>query len=189
MSDGPHKSLPMPRGWKELAKRADKKTYDLAEVASALPHALSNDWKNEVSYQLIAALKEVFLGQSNSLRVREISLQQLEACKPFAAGSAFGTSAVAWAIQMVHEGRCDESAMFEAIGNAALERAYSGFRQVEEHYLRESTGRRADGVRARLENAASGLTANQLGSQLVNPDSGNARPKRKLAIDDGVRLQ
>lgn len=188
MSDGPHRTLPMRSAWKALSKRADQKTYDLAEVRDALPRALSNDWKNEVSYPLIAALKKIFTGPDNSLRLPEIALQQLEGAKALAAGSAFGASAVAWSVQMAQEGRINESGMLEAIGNAALERAYSGFRQVEEHYYRESTQRRADGVRQRLEDAASGFTANELGRQLVQPEARRAVPARRTAVDDGVRL-
>lgn len=188
MSDGPHKTLPMRRAWKELSKRADKKAYDEADVREALPRALSNDWNNEVSYALISTLKNVFTGPDNSLRLPEIALQQLEAAKSLAAGSAFGTSAVAWSIQMVHEGRINETAMLEAVGNAALERAYGGFRQVEEHYYRESTKRRADGVRGRLENAAAGFTSNELGRQLINPGSRPAALNKKRSVDDGVRL-
>ena len=44
MSDGPHRSLKMPRGWKKLAERADKKAYAPEEVRHALPEALEQDW-------------------------------------------------------------------------------------------------------------------------------------------------
>src|SRR5260370_10488150 len=139
MSDGPHRSLQMRRAWKELAKRADQGTYDSQQVSEAVPHALVGDWKNEVSAALIMALKSVFSGQDNSLRVREIALDQLEAAKPLAAGSVFGGNVVAWSIQLVHEGRMETNALYEAVGFAANERGFSGARQVEEHHLRESS--------------------------------------------------
>ena len=48
MSDGPYRSLKMPRGWKKLAERADKKAYAPEEVRDALPDALEQDWRAEV---------------------------------------------------------------------------------------------------------------------------------------------
>ena len=47
MSDGPHRSLKMPRGWKKLAEHADKKAYAPEEVRDALPDALEQDWRAE----------------------------------------------------------------------------------------------------------------------------------------------
>ncbi len=41
MSDGPHRSLNMRRGWKRFAKRADKEAYAPEEVCDAIPAALA----------------------------------------------------------------------------------------------------------------------------------------------------
>lgn len=189
MSDGPHRSLPMRKAWKELAMRADQKTYDLAQVSEAAPYALASDWRNEVSASLLKAIKNVFAGQGNSLGMREIALDQLEKAKPLAAGSVFGASAVAWAVQLVHEGRTDSNALYDVVGLAAKERAYAGIRQVEEHYLRESHERRADGVRSRLEGAISGISVTQLGTFIVDPPSRRGGSVRKhTEIDEGVPM-
>jgi hypothetical protein len=187
MSDGPHRSLPMRRAWKELAKRADKKTYDLDQVREAVPQALANDWRNEVSPALVTAIRNVFAGKENSLHLREIALDQLEAAKRLAAGSVFGSNAVAWAIQLIHEGRTDAGALYDVVGLAAKERGYACFRQVEEHYLRESTERRADGVRSRLEGAVSGLSVTQLGTMILEP-SARRVPRKHTQLDEGVSL-
>ena len=190
MSDGPHRSLPMRRAWKELAKRADQRAYDSEQVSEAVPHALASDWKNEVSAPLIAALKNVFAGRDNSLRLPEIALDQLEAARTLGAGSVFGTNAVSWCIQLVHEGRMDLDALYEAVGLAAKERGFAGTRQVEEHYLRKSSQRRSDGVSARLESAVSGLSEGKLGAMLIDPQPGaRSAPRKKTDINDGVPLQ
>lgn len=186
MSDGPHRSLPMRKAWKELAKRADQKAYDLAQVSEAVPYALASDWRNEVSPALITAIKNVFAGKDNSLRLHKVSLDQLEAAKPLAAGSVFGASAISWAVQLIHEGRTDANALYDVVGLAAKERAYAGFRSVEEHYLRESNERRADGVRSRLEGSISGMSVTQLGAMLIEPPSGGGAPKKMTEIDEGV---
>jgi len=36
MSDGPHRTLPMRRGWKRLAKRADKSAFNAEDVKDAV---------------------------------------------------------------------------------------------------------------------------------------------------------
>jgi hypothetical protein len=189
MSDGPHRSLPMRRAWKELAKRGDQRTYDSQQVTEAAAHALASDFKNEVSGALITALKNVFTGRDNSLRLPEIALDQLEAAKSLAAGSVFGMNAVSWSIQLVHEGRMDRDALYEAVALAAKERGFAGTRQVEEHYLRKSGQRRSDGVSARLESAISALSEGKLGAMLIDPQpASRSAPRKRTDINDGVPL-
>ena len=40
MSDGPHRSLPMRPWWRQVALRADKSAFEVAECAEALTVAL-----------------------------------------------------------------------------------------------------------------------------------------------------
>jgi len=191
MSDGPHRSLPMRRAWKELAKRADKRTYDATEVQEALRHALASDWKNEVSPALISALKDVFSGRDNSLGFGKIALDQLEAAKPLAAGSVFGTNAVSWCIRAVKEGRVDKAAFYEAIGSAIRERGFAASRQVEEHYLRKSTENRAANVRQRIEKGGAMSDFKGMARRFLKIDgSSNGSPAKKQhdGLDDGVRF-
>ncbi len=189
MSDGPHRSLPMRRPWRELAKRGDQRTYDFEQVAEAATHALASDFKNEVSAALISALKDVFIRKDNSLGLPEIALHQLDEAKAFAAGSVFGMNAVAWSIQLVHEGRLDKDALYDAVGLAAKERGFANARSVEEHYLRKSNQRRADGVSSRLNSAIAGLSESKLGSMLVDPQPAAGRRLRKRTdLNEGVRL-
>lgn len=189
MSDGPHRSLPLRRPWKEVAKRGDQRTYDTTQVAEAATLALVSDFRNEVSGALISALKNVFNGKENSLRLPEIALDQLEAAKSLAAGSVFGRNAVAWCIQLVHEGRTDPEAIYEAVGLAAKERGYAATRQVEEHFLRQASKQRAAGVCSRLGDAISAMSEKRLGTMLINPAPSQLRaPKKKISINDGVPL-
>ncbi|AMV41742.1 hypothetical protein [Paraburkholderia caribensis] len=189
MSDGPHRSLPMRRAWRELAKRGDKLAYDSGQVAEAAKHALASDFKNEVSWPLVKALKDIFAGRDNSLGIPEIAIHQLEEARSLAAGSVFGMNAVAWSIQLVQEGRLGIDAFHDAIGLAAKERGLANTRQVEEHYIRESNQRRANGVSARLQGAISELSETQLGSMLVNPQPDKPRAsQRRTGLNEGVPL-
>lgn len=187
MSDGPHRSLPMRKAWKEVAKRADELAYDSDQVSEATQHAVTSDFRNEVSYPLLKALKNVFSGRDNSLGLPEISLHQLEDTKALAAGSVFGTSMVSWCIQLVHEGRLDMDAFHEAVGLAAKQRCFANTRSVEEHYERASNPKRARGVGARLSAAISELSERKLGSMLVDPQTPYGRRLGKRTdVNDGV---
>jgi hypothetical protein len=189
MSDGPHRSLPMRKPWRELAKRGDQGTYDTEQVAEAAAGALASDFKNEVKWSLIDALKSIFTGRDNSLGLTEISLQELENAKVLAAGSVFGMNAVAWSIELITEGRFGLDAFYDAIGLAAKMRGFANVRSVEEHYLRESNPRRSDNVSKRLHTAISSLSEGRLGAMLVAPELAKTqRPKKKTHLDEGVPL-
>jgi hypothetical protein len=179
----------MNRPWKEVAKRADQRTYAAEEVRDSVTYALARDWKNEVSAPLIAALKKVFTGQDNSLGLTEIALDQLERAKPLAGGSVFGANAVAWCVQLVNESRLDNDAFYEAIGLAARERGFAASRQFDEHYLRKVGHTRADGVGGRVVDALKSLSDTQLGAALIDPRSRPRRRfKRRSEVDEGVPL-
>lgn len=70
-------------------------------------------------------------------------------------------------------------------------RATRGSAQIEEHYLRESSSRRADKVRARLEEGVAGVNFTNLARQLLRPESAESprttRPKQD-GLDDGVQI-
>lgn len=190
MSDGPHRSLPLPKLWKELAKRADQQTYGLEQVAEAAASALAGDLKNEVKWALLDALKSIFTGRDNSLQSPEIALQELEGAKKLAAGSVFGMNAVAFSIELINDGNFGLDAFHDAIGAAAKHRGFANIKSVEEHYLRKENQQRASKVKTRLESAISGLSENRLGSLLANRESAiRRRPRKKTSIDEGVPLQ
>jgi len=190
MSDGPHRSLPMRKAWKDLAKCAEQPTYAPEQVCEAALRALSGDWKKEISAKLIVLLKKVFLGHDNSLGFQKIALDQLGAAKSLAAGSVMGTNLVGWCIELVQGGRMNLQAFYDAVRFTIQERAFAGARQVEEHYLRKADLEQSIGVKARIEEAISGLSEKMLGEDLVDsqPPSGRTVRKRK-DIDDGVPLR
>jgi len=86
----------MRKPWKALAMRGDQHVYADEQVAEAATNALASDFKNEVKWSLIDALKAVFTGRDNSLGLREIALQELEEARALAAGSMFGRDTYVW---------------------------------------------------------------------------------------------
>ncbi len=189
MSDGPHRSLPMRKPWKALAMRGDQHVYADEQVAEAATNALASDFKNEVKWSLIDALKAVFTGRDNSLGLREIALQELEEARALAAGSVFGRDAVEWGVVLIKEGKFGLDAFHEVVGLAAKMRGFANARSVEEHYLRESNQRRASHVSKRIHSAISSLSEIQLGSMLASPGSAKTQHlKKHTQIDEGVPL-
>lgn len=189
MSDGPHRSLQMRKPWKELAKRGDQPIYDPEQVAQAATIALASDFRNEVPWSLINALKSIFGGLDNSLQLPEIAIQQLQDLKKSAPGSVFARNAIEWSIQLVNEGRLKPDTAYVAIGLAAKARGFANTRQIHEHVLRETNQTRADGVTARLTTAIGGLSESSLGSILMNQHSARqSRLTKNDSLDAGVPL-
>lgn len=188
MSDGPHRSLNMPRGWKRLAKRADNKAYAPEEVRDALPEALEHDWRAEVPDSFCRRVRDI-LGDNQSSLFGDQRAERLENLRGETAGHALGNTFLDCAIHAAARGRCGDEALREAAGNALTDRAARGARQVEEHYCRESTLHRAAHVRERIETGITQSDIDRIAGRLVGTDkSEGSQPARQTDLDDGVRL-
>ena len=189
VSDGPHRSLPMTRGWKRLAERADSRAYEPEEIGDALPAALAQDWNAEVPAGLLAEIRKVVGDRQKSL-LGDDRLDRLEALRTLAAGRALSGVLLDCAMQAVVDGHCGDDAIKKATANALGDRAARRSRQVEEHYLRKSSGRRAVHVRHRIEDGVNRADVAAIAGQLLGFSSakGNTRPKLKSGLDQGVSL-
>ena len=189
MSDGPHRSLKMPRGWKKLAERADKKAYAPVEVRDALPAALEQDWYAEVPDTLRRQVREI-LGDRQDPLFGDQRSQRLETLRRDTAGHNLGSVFLDYAIQAAERERCGDEAVTEAIAQTLTDRATRGARQVEEHYHRKSTELRASHVRKRIEAGMTLLDMTSLAMQLVGMGrtKGPRWPAKRTGIDEGVRL-
>ena len=188
MSDGPHRSLKMPRGWKKLAERADNKAYAPEEVRDALPEALEHDWRAEVPDSVCRRVSDI-LGDNQSSLFGDHRAERLEALRRETAGYALGNALLDYAIEAAARGRCGDEALTEAAGKVLTDRAARSARQVEEHYCRESTLHRAAHVRERIETRVTQSDIDGIAGRLVGTDkSESARPAKQTGLDDGVRL-
>ena len=117
MSDGPHRSLKMPRGWKKLAERADNKAYATEEVRDALPEALEQDWRAEVPDSVCRHVRDI-LGDSQSSLFGDQRAERLEALRGETAGYALGNALLDYAMEAAARGRGGDDALREAVGKA-----------------------------------------------------------------------
>lgn len=190
MSDGPHKTLPMRPAWRRVAKRGDISTFAPDQVSAALIPALQKDCQAETTGTFLDDLVNLCLGQDTSLFKDDIG-SQLETLRA-EAGPGLGRKILDEAIRFAAGGEQGTNIAVRALNSALTDRAVKGARQVEEHYLRESTNPRAARVRDRIHgaiglsgDAIEGLTYNILG---LGKERSAIRPVKQQGLDDGVSL-
>jgi len=189
MSDGPHKSLPMPRAWKKLAECADKTAYHPDEVTEAARYALERDWQQEVPKSFLANARKA-LDQLNLFPEHlVIALQKL---RTTVAGNHLCNLVLDYAIHAAREGKAGEAALHDAVKNAAIDYTARRSRQVEEHYLRKARRaplERSRAVRRRLNDAFQNAQTEKVVKQLIDPKEKPAHKiKKRNGLDDGVEL-
>ncbi|MCX7322630.1 MAG: hypothetical protein NT113_25225 [Hyphomicrobiales bacterium] len=178
MSDGPHKSLPMRRHWKDLAERAAKAAYSADEVCEALPVALQRDLREAP----LTAIRDILSGDQGSLFANnEIERLESVACNVV----------IDCAIQAVSGGLTGEAAYRATLENACEAQVRSQFRSVEEHYHREASARSARYVRDRLDAARQQCDFKTMASAFmlgVQSRRGAAHLPRYTGLDEGPSL-
>lgn len=188
MSDGPHRSLTMPRGWKKLAERANNKAFAPEEVRNALPEALEQDWRAEIPDSFCRQVRKILGEKQNSL-FGDQQPEQLEALRIETAGHNLSSAFLDYAIQAAARGRSGDEALKEAAAKALSDRAVRGARQVEEHYRRKSTQGRAAHVRERIETGVTQSDITGIAGRLVGTDNSKGRwPAKHPGLDAGVQL-
>lgn len=137
MSDGPYKSLKMSRSWKRLAKVAANPAHSTEEVAEAFRPALLGDWKfvrPTFAQELRAALGDNERGNLFA----EIALAETQRLRA-AASNPMESLLADQACDVARDGQVGPPAYEAAVQACLDERAVQRARQMEEHYLRESS--------------------------------------------------
>ncbi len=186
MSDGPHRSLPMRRHWRDLAERAAKAAYSGHQVCEALPYVL----QKELREAPLAAVHDILSGGQGTLFPSEL-LERLEAVRQAKPRSAASNVVIDCAVQAVSDGLNGEAAYRATLENACAERVRSGFRSVEEHYHREASSRSARYVRDRLDAARQQFDIKSVATGFLSPGkptNGVARLPLHTGLDDGPVL-
>lgn len=186
MSDGPHRSLPMRRHWKDLAERAAKAAYSADEVREALPFALQEDMREAP----LATIRNILSGDQGSLFVNN-EIELLEAARQASPRSAASNVVIDCAIQAIREGLTGEAAYRFMLENACEAQLRSQFRSVEEHYHREASAHSARYVRDRLDTSRQQCDFKAIASDLMSGEHSPRRTTllaRHTGIDQGPHL-
>lgn len=189
MSDGPHRSLNMRRGWKQFAERADKNAYAPEELCDSISNALEQDWRAEVPESLPRQIRAIMADTQSSL-FGDQRIERLEALRSGIAGHPLGGVFLDCTIHAAANGKTGDEAVREAASTALTDRAARGIRQVEEQYRRESTHNRAMNVRERMESGVAQTDVAAIAGNLVGTDK-IVQPRtsaKKTGLDVGVEF-
>jgi hypothetical protein len=189
MSDGPHRSLQMRKGWKKLAERGDGRLHTPEQVCEAVPLALGDDWREERCDDFMREAKRVLIGTGQNVLFEPSKDDTLEALKRLrGSGHPFRRVLLDSIVQAVEDGHTGEGALVKGTTDALAIRSGPGLRQVEEHYLRRSSERRAAHVRTRIEDGTSRVDFNAIARQFCKLDTPSA-PKKFDGLDEGVSIR
>ena len=187
MSDGPHRSLPMRRGWRHVAERSDKPAFTAKEISEALVPALEQDCQTEISPAFLAGVRQIVA--EPSLFGGDV-VARLEPLWPVA-GSGIGRSQIENVAVLSATDADDVGLVQEALKRALEDHANRGARQVEEHFFRETSAPRANNVRGRLEEGIRCTDLGALAERLLKVDP-KLMPRtllKRAGLDDGVSLR
>jgi hypothetical protein len=189
MSDGPHRSLPMRKGWKKLAERGDGKLHTADQVRDAVPLALADDWREERCDDFMRQVKAVLVGTDQDTFFKPSKNETVDALRKLSgAGYPMRRILVDALVQAVEDGHKGDRAMLRGVADALAVRCSAGTRQVEEHYLRASNERRAADVRTRIEDGASRSDFDSMARQFCKLEK--AQPTNKYdGLDEGVQIR
>src|SRR5688500_15135797 len=111
MSDGPHKSLPMRRHWRDFAERAANRACAMDEVGEAVVPAL----KREFAEAPIKNVRDALGGGDTASLFQEDRIAQLEALRDKFRGSAAAKTLIDCAVEAAAGGLTGEAATSAAI--------------------------------------------------------------------------
>jgi hypothetical protein len=178
----------MRRPWKSVAECADNVAFEIDEIREAILPAIENDCRREVRREFLDSLCGACADQEAMLFRSEMR-HVLEGLRR-TANAGLEQQVLEHAIHAAASGSNGHGVAETALARALKDRGASGIKQVEEHYLRKSSAKRAHNVRDRMEKAVAGADIDQVVRRLVNGKQKNPAPQlsKRQGLDDGVRL-
>lgn len=155
MSDGPYKSLPMRKAWRDVAERAHKDAFSLEERADGMCAALHDDFKRDVGKATLKAIANVLVETEQGNLFADQAGAELEAIRNSQRSTGFCDSIIEHTQVAIHQGLTGEAALVEGLNRAGIDQAQANNRAVEEHYHRDTPtakgAEKAANVRANLD--------------------------------------
>lgn len=155
MSDGPYKSLPMRKAWRDVAERAQKEAFSLEERTDGMCAALHDDFKRDVGKAALKAISSILVETEQGSLFADQAGAELEAIRNSQRSTGFRDSIIEHTQVALHQGFTGEAALIEGLNRAGIDQARANNRAVEEHYHRDTpTSKGAEmaaNVRANLD--------------------------------------
>ena len=184
MSDGPHRSLPMRPWWRQVALRADKSAFEVAECAEALTVALEREFAEELRPSFLQGLRSAHDEPGLFSPAESIHLQRVAPQTPLECRVLDNIAVLSPAELSQVDG------LRKAVTNAMQNEVPRFTKQIEEHYRRASGPGHARRERERLDEATARTDVERLARRLLRPDGVRSAPvlQKKSGLDDGVSL-
>ena len=177
----------MRAAWRRVARRCDTQAFTAQEVSEALVSALEQDCRMDMTLDFLSRVRRVDGEPSLFATDVAMRLESLRSVAGYGMGRALLDNVV-----LLSTTEQDASTVVPQAFTAVLaDRASRCARQVEEHYLRESSAPRAHDVRGRLKEAIESTDLASVARRFlsVNPGQGPSSPVRRTGLDDGVLLR
>jgi len=184
MSDGPHRSLPMPKHWKLVAKRAANPVYTPEEIKTVYEMALQAELRRIMG--LIGTLRRIADDPQGSLFPdlgEAVMMQDAHVLGPLA-----GLIADCLVRNAAHDFG-DTSRVDAAVREGLAGYSLRAERQIDEHYQRNGSPKMAEAVRDRVRQAGSEARPNVTPEKGTNANQSNSpQSSRQSGLDQGVQL-
>ena len=188
MTDGPHRSLPLRKHWKDFAKRIDIEAYSLEENCQYLRAAVKKDFSEPV----LTAVRNLLDERKRGPLPVVDPVKQIEATSKDCRGSAADNILIRCVTYELSKGRTGEEAFKNAFKNASEEVARANFRSIQEHYCREETNiKRLNSFRKRLGETIRKTDFNSIGSEVIEKRESRKtiqKLSKRTGVDEGPEL-
>ena len=177
MSDGPHRSLPMRRHWKDFAERSAKAAFSSGEVSEALPHAIKKDI-------LEAPIKEVREIMGGGTLFPEMRIEGLDALRQTHRGAA-ATHLIDCAIEAAANGLNGEPVLRSRLKTRSKAR-YATLSGESKNTMTVKQAPTARAMRTRLDAARQQFDCSALARELLSSETPPSRRSVSLPRHSGV---
>ncbi len=186
MSDGPWKSLPMRRHWKQVAKQAETGAFSADELSGAMEAALRKEG-NELPFE--AVRRAVGADDQGVLFIPDMS-RQLETLRADHPGSKLVETFLICLLDAEARGLSGSEMIKGAAANAFDEYTRDQSRAIEEHYYRSIRAPKVP-VNSRLASARRLCDFDSLAARMVEPSGSSPSPPspvKRSGLDEGPLL-
>lgn len=194
MSDGPYKSLPMSKSWKDVAQRAHKASFLDEEREQSMCVALRKDVLRNVGKDYINAIGNILVDQQGNL-FGDQAATEIDNITSQYSQSPLRDTMSANIQAALHSGESGEDALVEGVNLTLQDYGRGCNRQIEEHYKRDARTHseriKTVSVRDIMARTLTSSAVRNLGQEIVEYVRGNAFQTRLVkasGIEDGPRL-
>jgi hypothetical protein len=195
MSDGPYKSLPMSKSWRDFAERAHKPSFSEEEREQSMCVALRKDVLRNIGKDYINAIGNILVEQKQGNLLADQSAVEIDSITNEFSQSPLRDTMSANIQAALHSGKSGEDALIEGVNLTLQDYGRGCNRQVEEHYKRDarthSEREKTVSVRNIMARTLSSSAVANLGQEIVGFVRGAALQTRLVkssGIEDGPRF-